>query len=58
MQTKHLYLGSRRWSAIVKNTEKTGSPLFSSHMLDLSGEEIDFNLLSVRECLNEWLPSE
>ena len=23
---------------------KTGSPLFSSHMLDLSAEEIDFNL--------------
>ena len=36
--------------------EKTGSPLFSSHMLDLSGEEIDFNLSECERMLKRMAP--
>ena len=33
--------------------EKFGKPLFSSHMLDLSAEEIDFNLSECERLLKE-----
>ena len=36
--------------------EKTGCPLFSSHMLDLSGEEIDFNLSECERMLKRMAP--
>ena len=36
--------------------EKAGSPLFSSHMLDLSGEEIDFNLSECERMLKRMAP--
>ena len=36
--------------------EKTGSPLFSSHMLDLSAEEIDFNLSESERLLKRMAP--
>ena len=36
--------------------EKTGNPLFSSHMLDLSGEEIDFNLSECERMLKRMAP--
>ena len=36
--------------------EKTGCPLFSSHMLDLSGEEIDFNLSECEKMLKRMAP--
>tara|TARA_B100001027_G_C16186355_1_gene293908 strand:- start:54 stop:857 length:804 start_codon:yes stop_codon:yes gene_type:complete len=36
--------------------EKTGCPLFSSHMLDLSGEEIDFNLFECEKMLKRMAP--
>ena len=36
--------------------EKTGRPLFSSHMLDLSGEEIDFNLSECERMLKRMAP--
>ncbi|GIS03985.1 MAG: hypothetical protein CM15mP106_4320 [Candidatus Neomarinimicrobiota bacterium] len=40
----------------MKNTLKTGSPLFSSHMLDLSAEEIDFNLSECERLLKRMSP--
>ena len=36
--------------------KKTGSPLFSSHMLDLSAEEIDFNLSECERLLKRMSP--
>ena len=36
--------------------ENTGSPLFSSHMLDLSAEEIDFNLSECKRLLERMAP--
>ena len=36
--------------------EKTGSPLFSSHMLDLSAEDIDFNLSECERLLKRMAP--
>ena len=39
-----------------KNFEKTGSPLFSSHMLDLSAEDIDFNLSECERLLKRMAP--
>ena len=36
--------------------EKTGSPLFSSHMLDLSGEDIEFNLVECARLLKRMAP--
>jgi len=36
--------------------EKTGSPLFSSHMLDLSSEDIDFNLSESKRLLETLNP--
>lgn len=36
--------------------EKTGKPLFTSHMLDLSAEEIDFNLSECARLLNRMAP--
>ena len=39
-----------------KHFEKTGSPLFSSHMLDLSAEDIDFNLSECERLLKRMAP--
>lgn len=39
-----------------KHFEKTGSPLFSSHMLDLSAEDIDFNLSECERVLKRMAP--
>ncbi len=36
--------------------EKTGSPLFTSHMLDLSAESIDFNLSECERLLKKMSP--
>ncbi|PCI63713.1 MAG: class II fructose-bisphosphate aldolase [Kordiimonadales bacterium] len=39
-----------------KNIAKTGVPLYSSHMLDLSGEDIDFNLDTCARVLKDMAP--
>ena len=39
-----------------KHFEKTGSPLFSSHMLDLSSEDIGFNLSESKRLLETMNP--
>ena len=39
-----------------ENFNKTGSPLFSSHMLDLSAEDIDFNLSECERLLKRMAP--
>ena len=39
-----------------KHFQKTGSPLFSSHMLDLSAEDIDFNLSECERLLKRMAP--
>ena len=38
------------------NFKKTGKPLFSSHMLDLSAEDIDFNLSESKRILGKLVP--
>ena len=39
-----------------KHFEKTGFPLFSSHMLDLSADDIDFNLSESARLLTQMAP--
>lgn len=39
-----------------KHFEKTGKPLFSSHMLDLSAEDIEFNLSECERVLKRMAP--
>ncbi len=40
----------------ARNFDKTGKPLYSSHMLDLSAEEIDFNLDESAKMLEKMVP--
>ena len=61
MHTDHANKGLIPWvEALVSYSEihykETGSPLFTSHMLDLSAEDIDFNLSECERLLKRMAP--
>jgi len=61
LHTDHANKGLIPWvEALVSYSEihykETGSPLFTSHMLDLSAEDIDFNLSECERLLKRMAP--
>lgn len=61
LHTDHANRGLIPWvEALVDHSqahfEKFGKPLFSSHMLDLSAEDIDFNLSECKRMLERMAP--
>ncbi|MEC9457253.1 MAG: class II fructose-bisphosphate aldolase, partial [Candidatus Neomarinimicrobiota bacterium] len=61
LHTDHANKGLIPWvDALIDHSEahfeKTGNPLYSSHMLDLSAEDIDFNLSECERMLKRMSP--